>query len=108
MTNHRLAEDYRQAAAATWGATDEVDIDADPVVSISHDPDEDREGGAWVQAWVYVSRDDMLNVAHGFALMHRHGVCSSCGEEPAATEGRCEFCALSLEKFRENFGEVAR
>ncbi|WP_276122647.1 hypothetical protein [Pararhizobium qamdonense] len=44
------ADPYR--AAAQGGATDELEIDDDAIVSPGSDP------GAWVHAWVWVTNDD--------------------------------------------------
>jgi hypothetical protein len=43
-------ERYRDAAANLW-SDDELEIDQDATVS-------EGDGGAWVQAWVWVSKEE--------------------------------------------------
>lgn len=61
---------YVEAADRVWGRDGEIEIDEGTIVSISED------GGAYVQAWVWVYADQA-------------GLCGDCCTMPLA-DGRCE------------------
>ncbi len=51
-------EYYRNAALRQFDGDDEVDIDANAIVSIPSDGEQDYGAGAWVAAWVWIEGHD--------------------------------------------------
>ena len=49
---------YVARARELW-QDDDIDIDADPVVSVVDDAENGGVGGAWVAAWVWVADEDV-------------------------------------------------
>ena len=52
---------FRAVAQRDYAKSDDVDIDADALVSIVEDPTDTEEPitGAWVAAWVWVTIDEL-------------------------------------------------
>ncbi len=76
---------YVSAAREHW-ASDNIEIDDDPRVSLGADP------GAWVHAWVWVKDDEA-----GVQTEDDHDKCRTCGESYEdggdGYDGECPTCA---------------
>lgn len=72
IERHKL---YREAANKIYGSEGEVEIDDDADVS------EGLDGGAYVEAWVWVPYDAV-------------GICTRCGLNASVSGSRCIPCSI--------------